>query len=203
MLTVRHVTYRSGMGPLQPALGSHNMAKWAGDVYRAPMPNALPQHFVGSVYHGTTRKEAPATPAELAAYLDHALAHNLQEGGRFNAPGEFGAVYLALDERTPQLESEHCELVLELDARLSRVADLVDPAQHGAWELNAAILCSDHHGPCQRAGARIRAAGFEAIRYPSAMGGGINLVVFWDRRQADSSLRLAGRIEVDHQSRKR
>jgi hypothetical protein len=138
-----------------------NMAECSGRVYRPPMPTA--NRFAGVAWHATSLDHAPGTPADLPAYLDHVLAHTRSEGGRFNPPGEFGAIYLALDPDTARREGD------------------------------AAELCAGDHAPCQQAGRTIRDDGYEAIRYPSAAGDGINLAVFWDRRRPDSSLRLAGR----------
>lgn len=71
-------------------------------------------------------------------------------------------------------------------------------AYHATIEANAPETPAGggDHGPCQRAGRAIRQDGYEAARYPSAVGDGINLVVFWDRRRPDSSLRLAGRLDA-------
>ena len=171
-----------------------------GRVYRPRVSSSMPRPhviaFVGVAYHATTAENAPRTPADLGAYLDHALAHTRSEGGRFNAPGEFGALYLSLDAVTPRKESDAPEVVLELDARLSRVFDLTRPEAQQHCGLTGEAICAGDHGPCQRAGRALREEGFEAIRYPSAVGDGINLAVFWDRRPEGSSLRLAGILEA-------
>lgn len=171
------------------------MAECTGLVYRPGMPT--PGRFAGVTWHATTVANAPATPADLPAYLDHALAHTRSEGGRFNPPGEFGAIYLALDADTARRESDAPEVILEIDGRLSKVCDLTRPEGQRQCGLTADQLCGGDHGPCQLAGRALRDNGYEAIRYPSAAGDGINLAVFWDRRQRDSSLRLAGHMEAD------
>jgi RES domain-containing protein len=149
-----------------------------------------------SGYHGTSAATAPRTPADLPAYLDHAMAHTREDGGRFNPPGEFGAVYLALDVETAQRESEAAELVLEVDLSLSKVVDLTNPNEAAKWGLTADSVCGADHEPCRAAGRRIREAGYEAVKYPSAITEGTNLAIFWDRRADTSSLRLAGRVEI-------
>jgi RES domain-containing protein len=167
------------------------------------MADPISTRFAGATWHATTKAHAPVSPAELPAYLDHALAHSLAEGGRFNPPGEFGAVYLALDPDTARQESDAPEVILEIDARLSRVVDLIRPDAQRRCGLTPDELCAGNHEPCRRAGRALREEGYEAIRYPAAAGDGINLVVFWDRRQEDSSLRLAGRMEAGDQRRNR
>jgi RES domain-containing protein len=171
-----------------------------GDVGRrrvsSGMKDLAPTSFIGTAFHATIEANAPRTPADLPAYLDHALAHTLETGGRFNPAGDFGALYLSLDPKTPKAESDAPEVILELDARLTGVLDLRRPEALAKYGLTTDALCGGDHGPCQRAGRAIREDGYEAVRYPSAMGDGINLAVFWDRRRRDSSLRLAGRLDA-------
>jgi RES domain-containing protein len=159
------------------------------------MKDVAPVRFAGTAYHATIEANAPETPADLPAYLDHALAHTLETGGRFNPAGAFGALYLSLDAKTPKAESDAPDVILELDARLSSVLDLGRPEALAKYGLTTDAICGGDHGPCQRAGRAIREDGYEAVRYPSAVGDGINLAVFWDRRRPDSSLRLAGRLD--------
>lgn len=173
-----------------------NMATRSGAVYRPAMTDLAPISFAGTAYHATIEANAPRTPADLAAYLDHALAHTLETGGRFNAPGDFGALYLSLDAGTPKRESDAPEVILELDAQLSAVLDVGRPEALRKYGLTRDEVCGGDHGPCRRAGRAIRDDGYEAVRYPSAVGDGVNLAVFWDRRRSDSSLRLAGRLDV-------
>ena len=173
-----------------------NMATRAGAVYRPAMMDIAPASFAGTTYHATIEANVPGTPADLPAYLDHALAHTLETGGRFNPPGTFGAVYLSLDAATPVHESDAPEVILELDAQLSAVLDLHRPEALRKYGLSRDEVCGGDHGPCQRAGRAIRDDGYEAVRYPSAVGDGVNLAVFWDRRRPDSSLRLAGHLDA-------
>jgi RES domain-containing protein len=150
------------------------------------MSDDVSMPWSGRAWHATSREHAPRTAAELDGYLQQALERNIAEGGRFNPPGEFGAVYLSLDPETPLRESDNAEVLLALDGQLGRVLDLADPGISEDWGLSAAHFCDDEHGPCQRAARAIRQARYEAVRYPSARGRGLNLVVFWDIREPGS-----------------
>ena len=152
--------------------------------------------WAGRAWHATSREHAPRTPDDLDGYLQQAHDRNLKEGGRFNPPGEFGAVYLSLDPDTPLRESDNAEVLLVLDGQLGRVLDLADPEISEAWGLSAAHFCDDEHGPCQQAARTIRRERYEAVRYPSARGHGVNLVVFWDNREPGSGFGLAGKEPV-------
>jgi RES domain-containing protein len=156
------------------------------------MPDPTPSRFAGVTFHAGAADQAPASPADLPAYLDHVLAHTRTEGGRFNPPGAFGALYVSLDAETARQESDAPEVVLEIDALLSAVYDLTRSEAQQHCGLTPAALCARDHEPCRRAAEAIREQGYEAIRYPSAAGDGINLAIFWDRRRDGSSLRLAG-----------
>ncbi len=150
----------------------------------------------GRAWHATSREHAPQGPGELAGYLEQALERNVEEGGRFNPPGEFGAVYLSLDPETPLRESDNAEVLLVLDGQLGRVLDLADPGISAAWGLTAAHFCDDEHGPCQDAARRIRSERYEGVRYPSARGQGSNLVVFGDVREPGSGFGLVDTQKV-------
>ena len=150
----------------------------------------------GRAWHATSREHAPRSAAELDDYLQRALDRNAEEGGRFNPPGEFGAVYLSLDPETPVRESDNAEVLLVVDGRLSRMLDLADPEISRQWGLGPEHFCDDEHAPCQQAARAIRAERYEAVRYPSARGPGLNLVVFWDIREPGSGFGLAGKERV-------
>ena len=172
-----------------------NMAECTGLVYRPGMPTrAGSPASPGMPQRWPTLPRDPGGPAGIPR--SRPGAHPL--GGRpVNPPGEFGAIYLALDVDTARRESDAPEVILEIDGRLSKVCDLTRPETQRQCGLTADQLCGGDHGPCQLAGRALRDNGYEAVRYPSAAGDGINLAVFWDRRQRDSSLRLAGNMEAD------
>lgn len=126
-------------------------------------------------------------------------------GGRFNPPGEFGAVYLACDpvtavaelrRRAEQLGIDPAALLpralLSVDVVVSRVLDLTDARTSAEWGQDAHTLGADDTESCQEVGRAARRAGFEAIRFPSATGEGVNLVAFLDR------LHPGSRVEIVH-----
>jgi RES domain-containing protein len=167
------------------------------------LPEAVP--FEGRIYHATPPEGAGRAERDFDAFLRDSLESNEREGGRFNPPCEFGAVYFSLDARTPVRELQKVAerdgeppkptVVLEAEARFERVLDLRDPDAVKLWGLEPSDICGEDHGPCQRAARAIREGRYEAIRCASAAGEGENLVVYWDRRTPASELRLVGRAE--------
>lgn len=89
-------------------------------------------HFEGVCFRHSAARYATVNEGTLEA--------SLRAGGRFNPAGEFGAVYVALDEETALAElgrridrtglpREHFRprMMLHLRARLVHVLDLSDP----------------------------------------------------------------------------
>lgn len=150
--------------------------------------------FRGRAFHATSVEHAPLAACDFDGYLKAAFEKNLAEGGRFNPCDEFGAIYFSLDPVTPLRESP-ARLLLTVEVRLMRVVGLHGPDACRAWDLAPDALTSGDHAPCQAAARAIRDR-YEAIRYPSAVAHGENLVVFWDRRDSTSLLRLVGSREV-------
>jgi len=115
-----------------------------------------------------------------------------RRGGRYNPPGEFGALYLSASSEgclaelatrtdTPPELSEGT-----IEVRLDRVCDLADPATRDALGVSPADLSGPDWTVTQQLGRAIRDAGFQGIRVPSAAGPHINLVVFKDRATPDA-----------------
>lgn len=142
--------------------------------------------FAGAVFRQSSPRYAEVT--------ERALLASLRAGGRFNAAGEFGAIYVSLDPETPFRELRRQALkagtdVLALlprtlfaaDARLQRVVDLACRGGPADWELSEADLASDDWTPCQSVARQARQMGYEAVRFPSATGAGENLAIFLDR----------------------
>ncbi|HEU4884340.1 MAG TPA: RES family NAD+ phosphorylase [Longimicrobium sp.] len=157
--------------------------------------------FAGAVY----RQSSP----RYAEISERTLLASLGTGGRFNPTGEFGALYVSLDPETPFRELRRQVVkagltVLDFlprtlfaaDARLERVLDLACADVPAEYRLSARSLGSDDWTACQDVARRARAAGYEAIRFPSATGSGENLAVFLDRLAPGSYVRIIRGEEV-------
>jgi RES domain-containing protein len=109
-------------------------------------------------------------------------------GARWN-PSGVAAIYAGAARATALAEADHMiemqpvrprakRTMWQLDVNLARVADLTDPALLERLGLTAADLASVDFTECQRVGAAIASAGFEAMLVPSARAEGVNLVLF-------------------------
>jgi RES domain-containing protein len=127
--------------------------------------------------------------------------------GRFNTPA-FGAVYASLDPDTALRERllganatgeiETCGLFL-LELTLQRVVDLNDNNERERWTLSQADVARDDLTACQKAAPRIIAAGYEAVRWPSASGAGDSIAIYLDRLAAGSSCRVVRRVTISQE----
>jgi len=110
-----------------------------------------------------------------------------RRGGRYNPPGEFGALYLSanpegcLAELAARTHMPPSLTEGAIEVRLDRVCDLTDPATQDAIGVSLADLTDPDWTVTQQLGRAIRDAGFQGIRVPSAAGPHVNLVVFKDR----------------------
>lgn len=122
-------------------------------------------------------------------------------GGRFNPPGEFGAVYVAVERRTALAEFErrvtasglpreqfHPRVILQLQARLSRVLDLTDTTVRRELDLSEEQITGEDWARPQSVAREARGDGYAAIRFPSATGEGDNLAIFLDLLPSDDQL---------------
>lgn len=127
----------------------------------------------------------------------------MRAGGRFNPAGEFGAVYVALDEETALAElgrridrtglpRKHFRprMMLRLRAGLGRVLDLTDPGVRTEWGVSADEIRAPDWAAAQGIARRAREEGYTAIRFPSAAGAGENLAIFLDRLGPDEYLEV-------------
>lgn len=123
-------------------------------------------------------------------------------GGRYNPPG-VGALYLGESARACRAEvARHVEPLPELvlgvlDVHLAAVCDLTDPVVRSSLGIDESDLTGDDWSVAQALGVAIRAAGFEALLAPSAAGPFSTLVIFKDRLEAGSSVRVRETTEVD------
>jgi len=125
-------------------------------------------------------------------------------GGRYNAPGEFGPLYCSLEENTaaaevarglravgqdPAAYPEGSWILYELEIQADEVLDLTDEETLTLLGLQPAMLTGDHRQVTQRLGREAREAGYQAILAPSAaVPGGKNLILFLDRLPSPPNL---------------
>lgn len=141
---------------------------------------------------------------------DATLEASRRVGGRFNPRAEFGALYLACDRSTAlaelrrraanlgiEPESLLPRAILSIDVAVSRVLDLTDARVRGEWGLDDGTLAGDDLRPCQEVGRAARRAGYEAIRFPSATGHGVNLAIFLDRLHPGSGVQVVDSRPLD------
>ena len=120
----------------------------------------------------------------------------LAGGGRYNPPGEFGALYCsdspeqASSEKAAQAADQPVRLV-PIDVALAFVLDLSDPFCRASFLLRESDLTGRDHELTRRIGRAARAVGLEALLVPAAQGLGRNLVVFLDRLLPASRVRAA------------
>ncbi len=122
-------------------------------------------------------------------------------GGRWNPPGSFAVLYLALD--IPTAVREFRRLVqkqglapedflprdlLTYDVGLQHVIDLRNDQHARAVGLDGEWLAHEDPSRCQQVGEAAHHAGFEGLLAPSAAGSGDVLAVFLDRTLPDSLL---------------
>jgi RES domain-containing protein len=157
-----------------------------------------------SDFEGEVFRHTSPLHAEISLSL---LAHTERTGYRFNPPGEFGAIYLALDRDTAVRELRRLAAYHNLPVsalmprkliiarvRLQRVLNLCTEEGRQAHAVTREELESPDWSACQAVARRARSHGYEAIHYPSATGAGENLALFLDRLRRDSYVRIL-RIE--------
>jgi RES domain-containing protein len=155
----------------------------------------FPQGYVGAAF-----RQCHPDHTDFAATVRASLHREF----RFNPAGEFGVLYVALSPSTARAELERQasrlgvplsrmapRLMLHLDVALERVLDLADAQVRAGWSLSLDELSSDDYTRCHEIAREARAAGYEAIRYPSATGEGENLAIFFDRLSPASRVRIA------------
>lgn len=144
--------------------------------------------------------------ANFAEYVHKTLQASMGAGGRYNAPGAFGALYCASDEATAWAEiaaryrrEEIPGLppvmgVLRILITDGRYADLTDAPVVAQWEFDEAALRADaptdaQRAECHRVGAAVRAVA-DFLMAPSARAGGQNVPLFPDREGGELLMQL-------------
>lgn len=119
--------------------------------------------------------------------------------GRFHDKADGPTTYLAVRPETAWKEVEfhwhpapETYRMVEVSAKVKRVADLTDPAIRRTYDVNITTLVGDDHEPCRRLARRLRAEGFEALWTFSRADQpqGRQLVVFLDRLNPGSYVRV-------------
>jgi RES domain-containing protein len=132
--------------------------------------------------------------------------------GRFNPPGS-GAVYVALERATAvaelkrraaklgrELKAFAPRALLTLDVALRQVLDLTDAAVRAEWDITPDDLGTEFdYERCHEVAEVARRDGYEAIRFPSATGDGVNLAVFYDQLHTGSYVvvRASEKLDLD------
>jgi RES domain-containing protein len=144
--------------------------------------------------------------------LDRTIEVSKRYPSRFNPLGH-GAVYVALERTTAvaelkrraeklgrQLTSFAPRALLTLDVALRQVLDLTDAAVRAEWDITPDDLGTEFdYERCHEVAEVARRDGYEAIRFPSATGDGVNLVVFYDQLHAGSYVvvRASEKLDLD------
>ena len=130
--------------------------------------------------------------------------------GRFNPLGH-GAVYVALERATAvaelkrraeklgrQLKSFAPRALLTLDVALRHVLDLTHATVRAEWDITLDDLRTEFdYVRCHEVAEVARRDGYEAIRFPSATGEGVNLAVLCDQLHTGSYVVVRASEELD------
>lgn len=135
--------------------------------------------------------------------LDATLEHNRRRGGRFSPPGEFGAIYVALDQPTVLRELErHAAFIgftlnellprtlLQLRLHAQKMLDLTNPEVCRTWGLAGPDMTHTSHEVCWEIARAAYRAGYEVVQFRSSTGEGVCLAIFKDRLMPGSSLEV-------------
>ncbi|MEO9225905.1 MAG: RES family NAD+ phosphorylase [Gemmatimonadaceae bacterium] len=147
------------------------------------------------------------------ADMDRTIEVGRGHPGRFNPMGT-GALYVSLDPGTAiaelkrradrlrrPLASFAPRALLTLDVVLRQVLDLTNESVREAWDITTGDLETESdYTKCHEIALIARRDGYEAIRFPSATGNGVNLVIFYDRRHTGSYVELTGVEGLDLQA---
>ena len=143
---------------------------------------------------------------DFPGYVRNTLVASRTFGGRFNPPGEFGALYTAMDEDTAWTEvasrfrREGIEGlppdmgVLRISVLAGSYADLTSDAAARAWTITREQLTADDPTAVQRTacwtlGRAVRAVA-DALLGPSARTDGANMPLFPDRARSTLEIDL-------------
>lgn len=159
------------------------------NAWRKTLSDYKPRRIRGAFWY---RAVLPSRRRTILA-IDGALIN----GGRYNAAGKIGALYLSKTQkgcaaeitRRPSHPPKY--IVGKIQVKLGKVCDLTDEDLLKKLGLTREKLTDKNWTETQALGDLIRDAGFEGMIVPSAAGDFNNLVIFVDRL-ADSS-----RVELE------
>lgn len=135
--------------------------------------------------------------ADFSDYVSRTLAASQAVGGRFNPPGEFGALYTASDEATAWEEAAARFRrqgvsglppdmgTVRIVVTVGRFAALTEPEVRKAWNVAEAALTADdptteEREICWAVARSVRAVG-DFLTSPSARASGANVPLFANR----------------------
>ncbi|HEX5831613.1 MAG TPA: RES family NAD+ phosphorylase [Gemmatimonadaceae bacterium] len=159
--------------------------------------------------------------ADWPSYVATTLRFSQLAGGRYNPPGEFGALYTTNDDATaweelagrfrregiPALPPEMG--MLGILVTVGRYADLTDAATRTLWDADTGALAArsptaDERESCWTLARAVRAEG-DFLQAPSARADGMNVPLYPDRERGTlrMELRFARRAVVPEHLRQR
>ena len=133
-------------------------------------------------------------PSRARTILD--IAKSEEYGGRYNTPGQFGALYLSRtikgceEEVKGRPASPKKYVVGKIKVTLEKVCDLTDPGLLRKLKITKNQLTTKNYLETRVLGELARDEGFEAILVPSAAGDFNNLVIFKDQLIGSSRVEL-------------
>lgn len=142
--------------------------------------------------------------------IDHTIEVGKRYPGRFNPLGT-GALYAALERETAvaelrrraerlgrALKSFAPRALFTLDVALRQVLDLTDADVRSEWDISLDDLRTEYdYTRCHEVAHVARRDAYEAIRFPSATGDGVNLAIFYDQRHTGSYVVLRSSEAMD------
>ena len=130
-----------------------------------------------------------------------AVSFSRSAGGRWNPPGEFGALYTTIVEDDIKREMERGAEkrgisvkdlmprdIVSIAVSLHTVLDLTDPVVLRALKFNVDDLTNDVYESTRDLSRALFKAGIEGIVVPSAAGKGKNLVIYSENISSKSSV---------------
>jgi RES domain-containing protein len=143
---------------------------------------------------------------DFAGYVTKTLSASQRHGGRYNRPGEFGALYTASDFDTAlaEITSRYAREgvpglpemmgLIRILIRGGRYVDLSESDVQEAWNADARALAASAPTPaemehCWEIASAIRAVA-DFLKAPSAQGDGENVPIFPDREAGELQYQL-------------